>query len=54
MPEVCSKYPSTRENLESSLQPMAIYTMGLDIVGPFPRETGNRRWLITRTDYFTK
>jgi len=54
MPEVCPKYPSTRKNLESSLQPVAIYTMGLDIVGPFLRARGNRRWLIIGTDYFTK
>ena len=54
MPEVCSKYPSTKRNLESSHQPIAIYTMGLDIVGPFPRAMENRRCLIIRTDYFTK
>ena len=28
--------------------------MGLDIVGPFPKATRNRRWLIVRTNYFTK
>ena len=54
MPEVCSKYPSTRRTLESFLQSMAIHTMDLDIVGSFPRATGNRRWLITGIDYFTK
>ena len=27
---------------------------GLDIVGPFPRATRNRRWLFVGTDYFTK
>uniref|UniRef100_A0A2N9IQ60 Uncharacterized protein n=1 Tax=Fagus sylvatica TaxID=28930 RepID=A0A2N9IQ60_FAGSY len=27
---------------------------GLDIVGPLPRATGNRQWLIVATDYFTK
>ncbi|XP_075654816.1 uncharacterized protein LOC142624985 [Castanea sativa] len=27
---------------------------GLDIVGPFPRAIGNRRWLLVDTDYFTK
>lgn len=26
----------------------------MDLVGPFPRATGNRRWLIVVTDYFTK
>ena len=27
---------------------------GLDIVGPFPKVTGNQRWLLVGTDYFTK
>ena len=27
---------------------------GLDIVGPFSKPIGNRRWLIVGTDYFTK
>ena len=27
---------------------------GLDIVGPFPKATGNKRWLLVGTDYFTK
>ena len=27
---------------------------GLDIVGPFPKAVGNRRWLLVGIDYFTK
>jgi len=27
---------------------------GLDIVGPFPKATCSRRWLLVATDYFTK
>ena len=27
---------------------------GLDIIGPFPRATGNRRYLLVTTNYFTK
>ena len=27
---------------------------GLDIMGPFPRGSGNRRFLLVDTDYFTK
>jgi len=27
---------------------------GLDIVGPFPQATTNRRWLLIGIDYFTK
>ena len=26
----------------------------LDIVGPFPKATGNKRWLLVGSDYFTK
>ena len=33
---------------------MAICTMGLDIVRPFPRVVGNQRWLLIGTNYFTK
>ena len=28
--------------------------MGLDILGPFPKAAGNRRFLLVDTDYFTK
>ena len=27
---------------------------GLDILGPFPRATGNRRFVLVVVDYFTK
>ena len=27
---------------------------GLDILGPFPRATGNRRFVLVAIDYFTK
>ena len=27
---------------------------GLDIIGPFPRATGNRRFVLVTVDYFTK
>ena len=36
----------------SSPRPFAQW--GLDIVGPFPKAVGNKRYLIVRTDYFTK
>ena len=26
----------------------------MDIVGPFPKAVGNKRWLLVDTDYFTK
>ena len=27
---------------------------GLDIIGPFPKAAGNKRYLLVSTDYFTK
>ena len=36
----------------SSLWPFAQWD--LDIVGPFPKAIGNKRYLLVGTDYFTK
>ena len=36
----------------SSLWPFAQW--GLDIVGPFPKAVGNKKYLLVCTDYFTK
>ena len=33
---------------------MAFCTWGLDIVGPFPKATGKKKYLLVGTDYFTK
>ena len=33
---------------------MAIRSLGLDIMGPFPKAVGNKRYLLVGTDYFTK
>ena len=34
--------------------PWSFAQWGLDTVGPFPKVTRNRRWLLVGTDYFTK
>ena len=39
-------------NLLSSPWPFAQW--GLDIIGPFPKAAGNKRYLLIGTDYFTK
>uniref|UniRef100_A0A2N9F5S6 Uncharacterized protein n=1 Tax=Fagus sylvatica TaxID=28930 RepID=A0A2N9F5S6_FAGSY len=44
--------PARELNLLSSPWPFAQW--GLDIVGPFPRAPGNKRFFIVTTDYFTK
>ena len=56
--EQCQRFtPSIHQpggmlNHFSSLWPFAQW--GLDIMGPFPRAAGNRRWLLIGIDYFTK
>ena len=44
--------PGSVLNPLSSTWPFAQW--GLDIVGPFPRAVGNRRWLLIGINYFTK
>ena len=39
-------------NTISNLWPFAQWR--LDILGPFPRATGNRRFVLVAVDYFTK
>ena len=34
--------------------PWSFAQWGLDIIGPFPKATGNKRYLLVGTDYFTK
>ena len=44
---------SSRENDDHSF-PMAICTMGIDIVGPLPQGKGQVKFLLVAIDYFTK
>ena len=54
----CQRFaPNTHQpggflNPLSSLWPFAQW--GLDIVGPFPKAAGNKKYLLVGTDYFTK
>ena len=56
--EQCQKHaplihqPAGRLNPVSSPWPFAQW--GLDILGPFPRATGNRHFVLVAVDYFTK
>ena len=54
MSKVCPKYSPTRGVLNPLSSPWPFAQWGLDIVGPFPWATGNRRWHLIGTDYFTK
>ena len=54
----CQKYAPNIHQLEGLLNPLSsawpFAQWGLDIVGPFPRATGNQRYLPVATNYFTK
>ena len=41
-------------NLNPISSPWPFAQWGLDIVGPFPRVTGNRKLILMAVDYFTK
>ena len=45
--------PASRSS-EFGQQPLALCIVGLDILGPFPRATGNQRFILVAVDYFTK
>lgn len=40
--------------LQPTFQPIPFAQWGLDILGPFPQATGQRKFLLVATDYFTK
>jgi len=43
-----------REVLNPLSSPWPFTQWGLDIVGPFPKVVGNKRYLLVDTNYFTK
>ena len=43
-----------RRILNPLSSPWPFAQWGLDIVGPFPKAVGNKRYLLVGTDYFTK
>ena len=54
----CQKFSLNIHQSEGVLNPLSspwpFAQWGFDIVGPFPKAAGNRRWLLVDTDYFTK
>jgi hypothetical protein len=56
--EKCQLFAPAIHKLASHLNPISspwpFAQWGLDLVGPLPRATGNRKWLMVATDYFTK
>ena len=54
MPKICTKYTAAKGVLNPLSNPWSFAQWGLDIVGPFPKATGNKKYLLVNTDYFTK
>ena len=56
--EQCQKYTPLIHRLVEHLNPISspwpFTQWGLDILGPFPRATGNQRFVLVAVDYFTK
>ena len=54
----CQKFTPNMHQLGGVLNPLSrpwpFAQWGLDIVGPFPKATGNKRYLLVDMDYFTK
>ena len=54
----CQRFSHSVHQPVGELQPLVslwpFAQWGMDLVGPLPKATGNRRWLIVATDYFTK
>ena len=54
----CQRYATNihqpRRVLNPLSSPWPFAQWGLDIIGPFLKAAGNRRWLLVSTDYFTK
>ena len=54
----CQRYALNIHQFGGVLNPLSspwsFAQWGLDIVGPFPRAVGNRRWLLVGINYFIK
>ena len=54
----CQRFAPNIHQLGGVLNPLSnpwpFAQWGLDIVGPFPRAVGNKRYFLVSTDYFTK
>ena len=56
--DYCQRFAPNIHQLGGVLNPLSSLWLfaqwGLDIVGPFPKAIGNKRYLLVDTDYFTK
>ncbi|KAL0455204.1 UNVERIFIED_CONTAM: hypothetical protein Slati_0859600 [Sesamum latifolium] len=54
VPKALLSHPSTCGTSHYHAVPLPFHTMGIDIVGPFPVASGQRKFLLVAIDYFTK
>ena len=54
MSKSCTKHTPTRGIPKPPPQSLAFCPMDLDIVGPFLKAIGNKKYLLVSIDYFTK
>ena len=54
MPKVQQHYQTTNRRADPVDGPMAVRTMGLDIIGPFPTAVRQLKFLVIGINYFTK
>ena len=54
MSKVRAEYSPAQRSSQSFFSPGPFAQWGLDIVGPFPKAVGNKKYLLICTDYFTK
>ena len=54
--DLCQRFaPNTHQGFLNPLSSPSPFTQwGLDIVDPFPKAEGNKKYLLVSTDYFTK
>ena len=56
--DVCQRFGNAiyilAEMLYSTTSPWPFYKWGIDVVGPLPLATGQRKFMLVATDYFTK
>jgi len=54
MSEIRSRLVAAHHPLMPIVSPLPFTTWGMDILGPFPKAMGQRKYLFIVADYFTK
>lgn len=54
MSNICKYSSNPRRNTSNNRQPLALFLMEADILGPFPKITGSRKFVIVAVDHFSK